>query len=326
MSSPSLIDPFGPDAAGGPDAGYVWLKGNLHAHTTESDGHVEPGPRVAQYRERGYDFLCLSDHHRITRVNSVPVPEGMTLVQGAEIHPDNPFGGQTYHLLAYNMTDDVDAQRMPPQHVIDAVREQGGSVWLAHPHWSGINVRRDVVPLTGLAGIEVFNTICQRMGRGEAGVIWDDWMDHAGHPLPAIANDDCHGSPAHGDDLFQGWTMVRAADRSPQAIVAALERGASYCTTGPEIRSLQLTRPAQPESADWPYRLEVTCSSALRVTAVCSQRGVDYPLGPTDAAHPFEHAVLHLREADWVRVEVLDVNGRKAWSNPIDLTGLARGD
>ena len=32
--------------------------------------------------------------------------------------------------------------------------------------------------------------------------------------------------------------------------------------------------------------------------------------------------MLHLREADWVRVEVLDVNGRKAWSNPIDLTGL----
>ena len=320
MSSPSLIDPFGPDASG------VWLKGNLHAHTTESDGHVEPGPRVAQYRERGYDFLCLSDHHRITRVSGVPVPEGMTLIQGAEIHPDNPFGGQGYHLLAYNMTDDVDAQRMPPQHVIDAVREQGGSVWLAHPHWNGINVRRDVTPLTGLAGIEVFNTICQRMGRGEAGIIWDDWMDHAGHPLPAIANDDCHGNPAHGDDLFQGWSMVRAAERTPQAIVAALERGASYCTTGPEIRSLRVTRSAQSAPPNRPYRLEVSCSPALRVTAVCSQTGVDYPLGPTDPGNLFEHAVLELREADWVRVEVLDTHGRKAWSNPIDLTALARGD
>ena len=320
MSPPHLIDPFGPDASG------VWLKGNLHAHTTESDGHVEPGPRVAQYRERGYDFLCLSDHHRITRVSAVPVPEGMTLIQGAEIHPDNPFGGQGYHLLAYNMTDDVDAQRMPPQHVIDAVREQGGSVWLAHPHWNGINVRRDVTPLTGLAGIEVFNTICQRMGRGEAGIIWDDWMDHAGHPLPAIANDDCHGNPAHGDDLFQGWSMVRAAERTPQAIVAALERGASYCTTGPEIRSLRVTRSAQSAPPNRPYRLEVSCSPALRVTAVCSQTGVDYPLGPTDPGNLFEHAVLELREADWVRVEVLDTHGRKAWSNPIDLTALARGD
>lgn len=317
MSPSCLINPFGPNAGG------VWLKGNLHAHTTESDGMVEPARRVVQYREHGYDFLCLSDHHRVTRVDHVPIPDGLTLIQGAELHPDNPFGGQRYHLLAYNMTDDLNAGRMPPQHVIDAVRDQGGSVWLAHPYWSSINVRRDVMPLTGLAGIEVFNTICQRMGRGESGVIWDDWLDHTDHLLPAIANDDCHGTPTHGDDLFQGWTMVRTAERTPQAIVAALERGASYCTTGPEIRSLQITRLESPEVPSRRFRLEVGCSEALRVTAICSRHGADYPAGPLDPARPFEHAVLSLPQADWVRVEVFDAHGRKAWSNPIDLTELA---
>ena len=69
----------------------------------------------------------------------------------------------------------------------------------------------------------------------------------------------------------------------------------------------------------------MSCSPALRVTAVCSVVGADYPLGPTDPAHPVEHAVLGLRQADWVRVEVLDTHGRKAWSNPIDLTGLGAG-
>ena len=311
------IDPFGPDAGG------VWLKGNLHAHTTESDGVVEPARRAAQYRERGYDFLCLSDHHRLTRVDRVPAPPGLTLIQGAELHPDNPFGGQKYHLLAYNMTADLDAERMPPQHVIDAVRKQGGSVWLAHPHWIGINVRRDVLPLTGLAGIEVFNTICQRMGRGESALIWDDWLDHADRLLPAIASDDCHGSPEHGDDLFQGWTMVRSIDRTPQAIVAALERGSSYSTTGPEIRSLRITRPARPDFPSRPLRLALDCSPAVRVTAVCSRRGADYPAGPLDPSRPFQRAVVPLPLADWVRVEVADANGRKAWSNPVDLTGLA---
>lgn len=312
-----LIDPFGPDAVG------VWLKGNLHAHTTESDGALEPAHRAAQYRERGYDFLCLSDHHRLTRVDRVPAPAGMTLIQGAELHPDNPFGGRQYHLLAYNMTGDLDAERMPPQHVIDAVRAQGGSVWLAHPHWIGINVRRDVLPLTGLAGVEVFNTICQRMGRGESSVIWDDWLDHADRLLPAIANDDCHSRPQDGDDLFQGWTMVRSADRTPQAIIAALEQGASYCTMGPEIRSLRVTRPASTGLPSRPLRLEVSCSAAARVTAVCSQGGADWPAGPVDPARPFEHAVLPLPQADWVRVEVADLQGRKAWSNPVDLTGFA---
>ena len=322
MTSKSLIDVFGQDAGG------VWLKGNLHAHTTESDGRIEPGPRVLQYQEQGYDFLCLSDHHQITRVDRVPVPDGITLIQGAELHPDNPFGGQQYHLLAYNMTADVDARQMSPQHLIDAVRGQGGSVWLAHPYWSGMNVRRDVIQLNGLAGVEVFNTICQRMGRGESGLIWDDWMDLAGHPIPAIANDDCHGNPLRGNDLFQGWTMVYSSERTPQAIIHASEQGMSYCTMGPEIRSLKVTQSATSEQTKAPFSLEVSCSPAVRVNAVCSFRqgkslGADYPAGPVDLARPFENAVMPLWQTDWVRVEVIDANGRKAWSNPIDLTGLS---
>ena len=52
---------------------------------------------------------------------------------------------------------------MPPQHVIDEVNRQGGAVFLAHPHWSSINVMRDVLPLTGFAGIE--GTYKTRAGR-----------------------------------------------------------------------------------------------------------------------------------------------------------------
>ena len=254
-----LVNPFGQDAEG------VWLKGNLHAHTTESDGTVSPEYRVAEYREQGYDFLCLSDHHRLTLTDGVPTPDGMILIQGAELHPDNPFGGQAYHLLAYNMTENIDAKMMPPQHVINAVREQGGSVWLAHPHWIRTNVRRDVLPLYGLSGIEVFNTLCQRMGRGESGQIWDDWLAHSKHLLPAIANDDCHGTN-HGDDRFQGWTMVRSVERTPRAIIEAIERGSSYCTNGPEIRALSVEFLTDQKDVLRPFKLKVSCSEALRIT------------------------------------------------------------
>lgn len=319
MSSSHLIDPFRPDDDG------VWLKGNLHAHTTESDGKESPERRVAQYRERGYDFLCLSDHHRITFVDRLPASQGITLIQGAELHPENPFGGLKYHLLAYNMTENLDAKRMQPQPVIDAIREQGGSVWLAHPRWNSINVRRDLMPLSGIAGIEVFNANCQRAGRGESGQIWDDWLDHGDRLLPAIANDDCHGSPEHGEDQFQGWTMVRSVDRTPRAIIEALDRGASYCTTGPDIHDLRIKQLADSRDAKRKFRLEVRCSEALRVTAICSQGGADFPAGPLEPAYPFEQATLLLPQADWVRVEVADMHGRNAWSNPIDLSriGLA---
>ncbi len=39
-----------------------FFKGNLHTHSTRSDGALEPEAVVAAYREHGYDFLALTDH------------------------------------------------------------------------------------------------------------------------------------------------------------------------------------------------------------------------------------------------------------------------
>ena len=39
----------------------IWLKGNLHTHTTNSDGELPPERVVRAYRERGYQFsACLT--------------------------------------------------------------------------------------------------------------------------------------------------------------------------------------------------------------------------------------------------------------------------
>ena len=38
------------------------LRGNLHAHTTFSDGVLPPHRLIAEYEARGYDFLAITDH------------------------------------------------------------------------------------------------------------------------------------------------------------------------------------------------------------------------------------------------------------------------
>ena len=38
------------------------LRGNLHAHTTFSDGVRSPQALVEEYESRGYDFLAITDH------------------------------------------------------------------------------------------------------------------------------------------------------------------------------------------------------------------------------------------------------------------------
>ena len=306
-----LVNPFVlPDSDG-----YMWLKGNLHAHSTNSDGRVSPQERVDGYVNRDYDYLCLSDHDNITFVNTLTRPENFTLIQGAELHPDNPFGGDRHHFVALNIAEDMDARSMPPQHVIDAVKKQGGSVWLAHPHWSGINILRDTMPLTGLAGIEVFNTTCRCAGRGESAVHWDDWMDLSGQLFPAMANDDAHGADSEERDTYQGWTMVRVKERSPAAIVEALELGASYSSTGPIIFDIQLRRAEEKRVVE----AAVKCSPAQRIAAVLDSRGTEYHEG----GKLFETATFKLRpNSKHVRFEIVAPNGNKAWSNPFDLTAL----
>lgn len=39
-----------------------WFRGNLHTHTTLSDGRYTPERAAALYRDAGYDFIALTDH------------------------------------------------------------------------------------------------------------------------------------------------------------------------------------------------------------------------------------------------------------------------
>ena len=43
-----------------------WYKGNLHSHTTNSDGVWTPEQSAKNYRDAGYSFLCFSDHDLYT--------------------------------------------------------------------------------------------------------------------------------------------------------------------------------------------------------------------------------------------------------------------
>ena len=110
----TLTDPFSLKDADG----YEWVRGNLHSHTTNSDGRAEPQERLDGYVSQGYDFLCLSDHYDITRVDSVDCPEGFVLVQGAELHPQNPFGGETHHFVALNIHEGFGPFSMLPSRFI----------------------------------------------------------------------------------------------------------------------------------------------------------------------------------------------------------------
>ena len=45
-----------------------WFRGNLHTHSTNSDGLLSPEEVLRFYKDRGYDFLAISDHRVTTEI------------------------------------------------------------------------------------------------------------------------------------------------------------------------------------------------------------------------------------------------------------------
>ncbi len=62
-----------------------WYKGNTHCHSWWSDADVPPDIVVKQYKEKGYNFLVLSDHNTIS-VGSRWVPVTPKRQAGAELY------------------------------------------------------------------------------------------------------------------------------------------------------------------------------------------------------------------------------------------------
>ncbi len=278
-----------------------WYRGNTHTHSTESDGKLPIAERFAAYRERGYDFLVLTDHRKVNDVRRYSTSDFLA-ISGSEVHPQNPYGGATYHIVAINIHEPVNCAKMHPNAVLDDIKAQGGEAVLCHPYWCGHTIS-DFLPLRGYFAVEVYNDTCMGIGKGFAEQAWDDLLDRGG-PVFGIAADDAHGIT---HDCFHGWVMVKSPDLTLENIMAALRTGAFYSTLGPEISDININHVDK--------EITVKCSSAQSIVfkAEChSGRRVLAPEGEglTEAAYQVPEA------AKYVRVEITDETGKKAWSNP----------
>lgn len=286
------------------DAPGRWFKGNLHLHTTTSDGELTPQEAVDGYREQGYDFLAITDHNQVVDVSALD-GGGMTLLPGVEIGALKAELGQSIHLVGIGVTD-VPAlpESEHPQDFVDALNEVAQVSFVAHPSWSSLTFA-DILPLEGIIGVEVFNATCRRgIGRGTSEVQWDDCLAR-GRRFFGLAVDDAH---RHYDDLYGGWVMLKAEEATPEAIYAALRAGHFYASSGPIIESVVLDG----------QHLHVECSPCVEVFAVCPLPGrgwTNWRIG--GGREPVTEVDLELRAGtEPIRITVVDVTGRRAWTNP----------
>ena len=277
--------------------GKKWFKGNLHTHTTVSDGKRSPEEVIALYRENGYDFLALTDHWKLSRTE---MQENILLLSGCEYNFNLRARDGIYHIVGIGMERDPAPDRDgTAQQCVDAIHAVGGYAILAHPAWS-LNTPAQIKALSGIDATEIYNSVSglPRNCRPYSGAVLD-MLAVEGYCLPLVASDDTHFYIEA--DMCRSYTMVQADECTPEAILAALRAGKFYATQGP--------------------RIDVeTEGRILRVHTTPAQSVVCY----TDTAWETHRAEVGdgITEAEFTmgsavsvaRIEVTDAEGNTAWS------------
>lgn len=300
------------------DAPGRWWRGNLHGHSNLSDGVLTPEEVCRRYAAEGYDFTCVTDH--FIGLYGYPITDttGMrrndfTTILGAELHSGAMANGELWHILAVGLPPDF-ARCDTPGFAASAgmesgaalarrARDAGAFVAIAHPQWSGLTLD-DARGIDAAHAVEIYNHGCGHcVARGDGASIADLLLSE-GRDVTLIATDDSHFSEP---DHFGGWVMVRAAENTPEALLAALKSGSFYSSQGPQLHHIELT----------PAGVLVECSAAARVIVqgAGSAAAVVHGESLTRAVVPLDR----LAGSGWLRVTVMDRAGKCAWSNPVRL-------
>ena len=294
--------------------GRFW-RGNLHTHSTLSDGILSPEAVADAYKTAGYDFLTLSDHFaarydwpiadtRAFRSNQ------FTTIIGAELHAPVTQAGELWHILAVGLPLDFEpaASDETGAAIADRAAAAGAFVGIAHPAWSQLTIE-DSRAIEAAHAVEIYNHGCAvETDRGDGWYLLDQMLTE-GRRLSAFATDDAHFKT---EDHFGGWVHVKAESLEPESLLAALKAGQYYSSQGPQIHNVSIVRD----------ELIVECSPVDTIVVLCGHSRSVRRSGRaiTTAAldlKGLEKGWLLTKQSPWIRVVVIDQGGRRAWTNPI---------
>jgi hypothetical protein len=234
--------------------GGQWLRGNLHTHTTRTDGTRPPQEVIDDYAARGYRFLMISDHDLYTGPQEYAAwdARGMILISGNEVTARGP------HLLHVDADRRIEPDADRQVVLNDIARSGRGFAIINHPNWQATFNHCSIEQLSawsGYAGMEIYNATIGRLdGSPYATNKWDILLSQ-GRRVWGFANDDSHQPQI---DVAQGWTMAYVREPSAANIVSALLAGRFYASTGVTINAIAVEG----------RRIRIETENARRITAL----------------------------------------------------------
>jgi hypothetical protein len=244
-----------------------YLKGSTHVHAAPSgDSRTHVPGVIAWYEAHGYDFIVLTDHNRVTRIDADVGPavrfpdKGLVVLAGIELTynpgacdppPPEPDGRCRIHVNGLGVLTRPEgkiewADRKATTRIgmyraaLRWIEAAGGIVQINHPqwHWGTSSELLAMLAGEGVHLVEIANVQFARWNAGDAKrpsmeQLWDAVLT-AGGTMWGVATDDAHDYAPDGSGKYPaggGWIMVDAP-REPSAIRAAIDAGRFYASTG----------------------------------------------------------------------------------------------
>ena len=300
-----------------------WYKGNLHCHSTNSDGRARPVDVAHFYRTQGHDFVGLSDHNRYTSVDVYAGPAGIVGVPCCEYS-----GEGRCHVLSVGVERDIAPSVIRPdserpkkvvlQEGIDLTLEAGGVPVVCHPNWVWTLDSADLLALNNCRHFEICNASPDCNSKPIPGYepgekLWDTLLT-AGQRYFGLANDDAHEyyapptprSPMGG----RGYNVVKAASLTWRNIVEAVRKGHFYATTGITLATYKVT----------PQGIELAVDTHQNERVAVQYFGAGGRQLQLD--HSDSSSYTFNGDEIYVRARIASTAGLWAWTQPVFLDSL----
>ncbi|HLO35561.1 MAG TPA: CehA/McbA family metallohydrolase [Candidatus Deferrimicrobium sp.] len=217
-----------------------WYRGDLHSHTTHSDGDITVPDRVRGAVERGQDFLAITDHNTVSHFRELDAwPATITPIRGSEV---TTFHG---HMNCFGLERVIDwrdaARGSGAARIVEQAHDQGALISINHPSafgdpWcSGCHWDFALVDFATIDAIEVWNGRWRIPESDNNGALafWTDLLD-AGFRPTALSGTDSH-SAEEDEYVALPLNHVHAEDRSEGAILDGIRNGRVFLSSGPTL-------------------------------------------------------------------------------------------
>ncbi|MEO7034132.1 MAG: hypothetical protein ABI548_09590 [Polyangiaceae bacterium] len=294
-------------------------KGNVHTHTTLSDGGSSPEQTIVWYRSHGYRFLALTDHNILSkpsRYASLQEP-GFVLISGEEITMTGK--GRQVHVNALCTQTRIPGGSFGSaaaalSNAISQVRMQGGVAIVNHPNFDWALTAADVTDARDAPLLEIASGHPYVHSAGDAThpsheSLWDIALS-SGADFMGVGVDDEHHIDVSSDPPAtpgRAWISTFGAVTDPGPICAAMGLGDLYASTGIDLRRIAVR--------DRVYEVEAV---QPHVTVIFIGQGGQELARRAEGQGP---AVYTLRgDEGYVRARLELADGKRAWTPAVRVT------